>query len=108
MSTYISGPMSGYPEFNRAAFHAAEEAIRAAKGRHWNIDNPARIDLGETATWHHYMRRHLTTISTRVTEMVVLDGWEVSRGARLEVDVAHALGIPVMPLGVFLAAGGDS
>lgn len=103
MSTYISGPMSGYPDFNRGAFGDAEADIRWAKGEHWPIDNPATLNLGPSATWHDYMRRHIATISTRVSEMVVLPGWEVSRGARLEVDIAHALGIPVMPLDAYLA-----
>lgn len=104
MSTYISGPMTGYPDYNRPAFHAAEAAIRGAKGRHWNVDNPASLDLGPEAKWQDYMRRHIVTIGTRVSEMVVLPGWECSRGARLEVDLAHALGIPVVPLAVFLGS----
>ena len=31
---------------------------------------------------------------TDVDTLVLLDGWEGSRGARLEVDVAQAIGIP--------------
>ena len=96
MSTYISGPMSGYPDYNRAAFHAAAAALRVSR----DVANPAELVLGEDAEWADYMRHHLATIADEVTEVVVLPGWEASRGARLEVHVAHALGIQVVPLAV--------
>lgn len=108
MSTYISGPMTGYPDYNRAAFRHAEAVVRDLRGDCWNIDNPAALDLGESATWQDYMRRHVVTIGTRVSEMVVLPGWEVSRGARLEVDLAHALSIPVMPLTLYVSHFGGA
>lgn len=104
MSVYISGPMTGYPDFNRGAFMAAELAIATNRGDAWPIINPARIDLGPDARWEDYMRHHLAVIARDVSAMVTLAGWHESRGARLEVDVAHALGIPVTPIGVYIGA----
>ena len=34
-------------------------------------------------------------------------GWDCSRGARMEVDVAHALRLPVLPVEAWIAQGGD-
>ena len=92
---YLSGPMTGLPDFNRPAFHAAAAALRA-QGH--VVINPAEVDLGPDATWADYMRIHLAEIARRVTQVFVLPGWESSRGAQLEVHVARALGLPVVPV----------
>lgn len=42
-------------------------------------------------------------MSMRVDGIAVLPGWECSRGARLEVDVAHALRLPVLPVDQWIA-----
>ena len=95
MSTiYISGPMTGYPDFNRGTFHAAEELLRQWRP-YDTIENPARFTLAEGATWNQYMRRHLSFVADEVTELVMLPGWKKSRGARLEKHVAEELGMPI-------------
>jgi len=91
-AVYLSGPMTGLPDFNRAAFHAAVAALRE-QGH--VVINPAEVDLGSDATWSDYMRIHLAEIARRVTQVFVLPGWESSRGAQLEVHVARALGLTV-------------
>ena len=91
-AAYLSGPMTGLPDFNRPAFHAAAAALRA-QGH--VVINPAEVDLGPDASWADYMRIHLAEIARRVTRVFVLPGWESSRGAQLEVHVARALGLPV-------------
>ena len=93
-AVYLSGPMTGLPDFNRPAFHAAAAALRA-QGH--VVINPAEVDLGPDATWVDYMRVHLAEIARRVTRVFVLPGWESSRGAQLEVHVARSLGLPVVP-----------
>lgn len=102
MTIYIAGPMTGYPDHNRPAFHEAAAAIREVKGMDWPITNPAEVELPDGATWDDYMRIAVGVIAREVTEMVTLPGWECSRGARIEVDLAHALGITVLPLDVYL------
>ena len=94
-AAYLSGPMTGLPDFNRPAFHAAAAALRA-QGH--VVINPAEVDLGPDATWADYMRIHLAEIARRVTQVFVLPGWESSRGAQLEVHVARSLGLPVVPV----------
>ena len=94
-AVYLSGPMTGLPDFNRPAFHAAAAALRE-QGH--VVINPAEVDLGPDATWVDYMRVHLAEIARRVTQVFVLPGWESSRGAQLEVHVARSLGLPVVPV----------
>ena len=90
---YVSGPMTGLPDFNRAAFHKAADDLRA---RGYDVVNPAEVDLGPKATWEDYMRVHLATITSGdVHGLAMLPGWRKSKGARLEGDVARAFGLPM-------------
>lgn len=92
MIVYISGPMTGYPEFNYPAFLDAERELMALGH---SILNPARHP--KQATWADYMRLDTADV-VRAEGVAVLPGWEASRGARLEVDIAHALGMTVLPI----------
>ncbi|MCI9887023.1 DUF1937 family protein [Micrococcales bacterium 31B] len=93
----ISGPMSGLPEFNRPAFHRAAAAVEA---RGCRALNPARQPAG--LEWEEYMRRSLTDVCASDV-VVLLPGWEGSPGARLEVEVAQRLQIPVSTLSEWLS-----
>lgn len=94
MRAYISGPMTGYPEWNYPTFNAAEDVL-AAEG--YEVINPARNFDGKS---DHpggrvaYMRLDVTHVLD--AEVVfVLPGWEKSRGARLEILTAQELGLDV-------------
>lgn len=95
MRVYISGPMTGYPDFNYPAFRAAEVALTASGH---DVLNPARHP--ECATWADYLRLDLADVLS-AEAIAVLPGWETSRGALLEVHVAHALGMTVLPVDRF-------
>ncbi len=95
LRVYISGPMTGYPQQNYPAFISAEAELRAAG--HVPL-NPARNP--EQPTWADYMRLDLADVLT-ADQLAVLPGWEASRGARLEVHVAHALEVPVLPIDAY-------
>ena len=92
MRVYISGPMTGYPAFNYGAFNAAEKVL--ADLGHEPL-NPARHPVQES--WSDYLRLDLVDV-VRADAVAVLPGWEASRGAALEVHVAHALGMTVLPI----------
>lgn len=94
MRLYISGPMTGYPHFNHFAFDAARSQLIA--WGHEPID-PSRHPVVATNTWADYMRTDLRDLLD-AEGVAVLDGWECSRGAVLEVHVAHALGMTVLPV----------
>ena len=89
---YISGPISGLPDGNRPAFAAVAEAFRS-KG--WVVVNPHELFNAEVEeSWEGYMRKDLAALLT-CTHIVMLPGWEHSRGARLEKYVAEHLGMSV-------------
>jgi hypothetical protein len=108
---YIAGPMSGYPDFNFPAFHAAE-AVLLDQG--YLVVNPARID--ETDGWpagakhpedgsttidddsrRAFLRRDFLEM-LRCDGLVLLDGWSESVGANAELAVARMAGLPVWHL----------
>lgn len=123
---YIAGPMTGIPEFNFPAFHAAEAMLKA-EGH--TVVNPARhdeeqgldvtgltgfeapdgFDLTETLLWDLEQVAHVDVV-------YLLRGWENSKGARAEVALARALGKEVwhqpgprvVGLGGLLASGKDA
>lgn len=89
---YISGPMTGHPKFNIPAFDAKAMELR---GRGLRVVSPAELaGEGEGHSWEWYIRRDLKAL-VDCTAVVLLPGWEDSRGARLEVHVARALGMTV-------------
>lgn len=100
MKVYLAGPMRGIPEFNFPAFHAAATDLRARGHEVWS---PAERDIAEgfdpkndeARPLAYYMRHDLPAVCES-DAVVVLDGWPLSTGARLEVHVARACGIPVL------------
>lgn len=95
MTVYIAGPMSNLPEFNYPAFNDAARRLRAAG---LVVANPAEHFAGATdLDYGVYIREGVRAV-VHSTEVVVLPGWENSRGARLEVEVARAIGMPVTAL----------
>ena len=91
-SLYLSGPMTGYPDY-QDAFNAAEERLLTAG---YDVLSPIGVAALGT-TWSDYLRADLALL-LRAEAVAVLPGWEASRGACLEVHVAHALGMTVLPV----------
>lgn len=89
---YLSGPMTGIPDYNRPVFNAAATKLRALG---FEVVNPA--EQPERPTWEEYMR-HDITLLMGCRSVVLLPGWAGSRGARIEVRLADDLGIYRAPL----------
>lgn len=88
---YIAGPMSGLPDFNYPAFHAAAAVLRA-QGHH--VESPAENPAPTCGTWQGYMRMSLRQIAA-CDCLCMLPGWHASRGARIEHGLALDLGLEV-------------
>lgn len=95
---YISGPMAGYPNLNRAAFREAQSRLGRAG---FATLNPLDNKLPEGLPWSDYLRADIKMVCD-ATAIALLPGWEASRGARLEVATAHGLGMTSLPLDVWL------
>ena len=94
---YISGPMSGYPGWNFAAFNDAASQLRELG---YEVVNPVDINTDVTMPWAECLKADLAAV-LECTDVACLAGWELSRGAVLEVHVAMALSIPCRPIGAF-------
>lgn len=88
---YIAGPMTGLPELNFPAFHAAAAALRE---QGLTVINPAEINPDVGADWIDCMRADIQQLVT-CDGIYLLPGWEKSRGAKLEHHIADALGMDV-------------
>ena len=87
---FISGPMTGLPEWNKPAFDEAEKLLRKAgftvfnpccllaMGNGWSNQDIATIDL---------------TVLSRCNYIYQLDGWSKSKGASAEWQAALWMGI---------------
>jgi hypothetical protein len=98
LTYYLSGPISGDIKGNEAKFHEAVVELRA---RGYDIVSPVEVctghiedfDLERTALdWIWYMRRDIEAlVNDKVQGIIMLPGWEGSRGARLELLIAKGL-----------------
>lgn len=86
MLYYIAGPMSGLPGYNRRAFDAAERMLR--RDGHLVL-NPAVLPTD--LPYKTYLPICLTMLQ-QCDVVLLLHGWELSRGARLEAEFAKTQG----------------
>ena len=98
MKLYISGPMTGIPEFNYPAFHEAKAALEA---RGYDVISPADLAIVESMEWIDYILLDIDSVFS-VEGVATLDGFQASKGARIEVRIAQCLGLPVMTVGYWL------
>lgn len=84
--------MTGYVDLNFPAFHAHAARLRAAG---WHVENPAEINADSTAKWEDCMRADIAQLVT-CDAILLLPGWQKSRGANIEAGLAHALGMSVI------------
>lgn len=106
---YLSGPMTGLPDFNFPAFEEATAQLRALRivvlsPHEHDLDggfDPASdgndFDLRAALEWD-------IEAVLRSDAVVVLPGWEDSPGCAVEVSVAAAMDIPVVPIDKVLGA----
>lgn len=101
---YIAGPMRGIPEFNYLAFKAA---TRELSGHGFRVHSPHEKDLergiepdpeGYTKTPLKEFMQYDLPLVCQSDVVFTLNGWEKSKGARLEMRTAQDLGTPVYSL----------
>jgi hypothetical protein len=89
---YLSGPMTGLPDYNYPAFNAEAARLRALG---YTLENPAENPLPADAPWHMCMRDAIRQMLTCDT-VAFLPGWQVSRGANVEIELAGHLRMAVI------------
>ena len=104
---YISGPMTGYVNYNYESFNRCEHDIAEFLEDYYDADidrshlifNPAKIDKNNPVPFSHpreyYMSESIKGLIT-CDNVVVLDGWMNSPGARCEILVAREMGMNIV------------
>lgn len=110
---YLSGPMTGHDGLNVRSFDHASSICRSLGAT--RVYNPCHAGIDKGVSHEDAMLFSIRTLvrpgvediacarpggvpASGVDMVVTLDGWEKSEGARLEVIVARACGIPVVRL----------
>ena len=100
---YLSGPMTGLPDYNYPTFR---EAARTLRSYGQIVFNPSEAFEGRTDLPKEiYMRKDLEEL-LKADVVALLPGWELSTGAQLEVEVAKQCGIPIRLLEELIATEG--
>jgi len=91
---YLAGPMTGIPEHNFPAFMEAARELRRRGIKVYNpADRPFQRRLGMPL--EYYLGYELRAVCN-AEAVVVLPGWEHSRGTQIETTVAYLLNKPVL------------
>ncbi|WP_458722401.1 DUF4406 domain-containing protein [Pseudomonas brenneri] len=88
---YLSGPMTGLPGLNFAAFHALTTILRASGH---TVTNLAELNP-DGGTWNDCMRRGIAALMD-CDIVATLPGWQESKGAQLKVLIAQHLSMTVV------------
>lgn len=93
MKVYISGPISGllYEEVEKV-FNEAEIRLQE---QGYEVVNPLNNGLPRESTWNEHMRADLKLLLD-CDAIYMLNGWEYSKGASLEYDLAIDLGFKLI------------
>jgi hypothetical protein len=90
---YLSGPMTGLPNYNHELFHRVAAEFRQVG---FSVCSPAEFFDGDiTKERKEYMREAIKYLLEADT-IVLLPGWEESKGARLEATIATELDLSIM------------
>jgi hypothetical protein len=107
---YVAGPMRGHEDYNYPAFDRQKKVLEA---QGWKVVNPADLDREDSKPIngpmqfdpennyedHEFMRqalkRDMVAICDECTAIYMMSGFENSRGAKAEYQLAKALGLEI-------------
>lgn len=99
LRVYVSGPMTGMPFLNYPAFISAGLQLTGAG---FDVVNPATLDHSRhDGSWASHMRVDIKALMD-CDGVALLPGWQDSKGARTECDLAQTLGLEVRDLADWL------
>lgn len=103
MRIYLSGKITGREKEDYTMQFAKAESFYKTGG--FDVVNP--VTIGEVilknnpkAKWEDFMAEDLKALRT-CTHIVLLEGWEESKGAKVEKAEAEKLGLEIMQLKFF-------
>lgn len=93
MRVFICGPAEGLPEFNKPAFMAAEQQLRALG---YDTANPAR--LRDSDGWEHGTPQEDLCLLADCDGVATLADWQTDARARMQKQVAERICLTVQPI----------
>jgi hypothetical protein len=94
---YLSGPMSGYPDYNHPYFNKVADVLRSPE-YNMLISNPVDATVvSHESTYGDYIRADLKML-LECDGIIMLPGWTGSIGAKLELQVALMCGMKAVTL----------
>ena len=103
MRIYLSGKITGREKEDYTRQFARAESFYKTGG--FDVVNPVSIGeevlkLNPNAEWQDFMIRDLEALRT-CTHIALLEGWEESKGAKMEKAEAEKMGLEIMYLKLF-------
>lgn len=92
---YLSGPITGMPNLNIDEFQKYEDKF---KNLNFEVINPHKLHTEEETksfTWSQFMKQDIKFM-VECDFVAVLNGWEKSKGANLEVYIARNIDMPII------------
>lgn len=100
MRIYVIGPVTGIDDLNVPAFENARIMLRES-GFAPLIPHDF---VSEDADWQQAMRRSIETL-VKADGLAYLDGWQKSKGARIEMRIARSIGMEIAAVESWCACG---
>lgn len=93
---YLSGPMKGYPESNYPLFHRVAADLRAEGHRVYSPHEFAPAGPLDQTTMRKAFAEYSKFICLEADTIVLLPGWEKSKGVSAEKALAENCGLDVI------------
>ncbi|QWY83206.1 protein of unknown function DUF4406 [Rhizobium phage RHph_X2_24] len=90
---YLSGPMTGLPDLNYPRFHEVSAQLRADGHI---VYNPAEFLHHGKFPIRQAFAEYTSFICNRACTIVMLEGWENSKGANAEKALAENCGLDIV------------
>lgn len=90
---YIAGPITGHHLKKR--FKAFELVENKCNELGFNVVNPMKLKHDHDKSWESYMRECIEAL-IKCDAIYLMQGWEISQGARLEFTIASKLKMQII------------
>jgi hypothetical protein len=90
---YLSGPMTGLPNYNHELFNRVAQEFRQVG---FSVCSPAEFFDGDITKERKEYMREAVKYMLEADTIVLLPGWQESKGARLEAAIATELDLTIV------------